>query len=364
MQNRPIRPRISILAGLTVLAALAAAPTYADTISSFMHERRAARQKTMDASLLSTAMSNPSAYQGRVIEVSANVTGQVASGSERTVLLQIGQQSLAATLPTSLQDATWIEVDRPIRALFLVDATSKDSLRMISAAPDGDAAAAEHAEEVAATTRSTPQTSRSMPYSRDGRRGEVVAGVDAPSGPYDDDGGHPNPALPERARAVFGAYHAAIHKLNKQLDDEDVDTITNSVLYFSDQNDVDPRLIVAMIIAESDFHIFSHSHAGAMGLCQIMPEEARRLGVTDPYDPEQNIAASCRILRGHLDKYGGAPANAGKIPYGEIRLIMAAYNAGPGAVHKYHGVPPYRETQRYVQKVAALYQQMCAGDTN
>jgi len=328
-----------------------------------MHERRAARQKTMDASLLSTAMSNPSAYQGRVVEVSATVSGQVASGSERTVLLQIGQQSLAVALPASLQQATWIEVDRPVRILFLVDASSKDSLRIISAAPDGDAADAERAEEDAAT-RSTPQTSRSMPYSRDGRRDEAVAGVDAPSGPYDDDGGHPNPALPARARAVFGAYHAAVHKLNRHLSDEEVDTITNSVLYFSDQNDVDPRLIVAMIIAESDFHIFSHSHAGAMGLGQIMPEEARRLGVTDPYDPEQNIAASCRILRGHLDKYGGAPANAGKIPYSQIRLIMAAYNAGPGAVHKYHGVPPYRETQRYVQKVALLYQEMCSGDTN
>jgi len=349
-----------------MLAAISAVPAHADgtdTISSFMHERRAARQKTMDASLLSTAMSNPSAYQGRVIEVSATVSGQVASGSERTVLLQIGQQSLAVTLPTSLQQSTWIEVDRPIRILFLVDAASKESLRMICAAPEGDAADAERAEQVAAT-RATPQTSRSMPYSRDGKRDEIVAGVDASDGSYDDDGGHPNPALPARARAVFGAYHAAIHKLNKNLSDEDLDTITNSVLYFSDQNDVDPRLIVAMIIAESDFHIFSHSHAGAMGLGQIMPEEARRLGVTDPYDPEQNIAASCRILRGHLDKYGGAPANAGKIPYSQIRLIMAAYNAGPGAVHKYHGVPPYRETQRYVQKVAALYQEMCAGDTN
>ena len=360
MHHSFTRTRISILAGLTLVACSTAA--YADDpVSTFMHERRASHTKAMDSSLLSTAMSNPSQYQGRVIEVSASVTGQVASGSDRTVLLQIGQQSLATMLPPSLHDALWIEVDRPLRALFIVDAKSKDSIRMIAAAPEMDAVAAERQEALEAAA--TPQTSRSMPYSRDGRGDEAVAGVGAGSNTsYDDDGGHANPALPPRARSVFGAYHKAIRGFNHRLSDDEIDTITNSVLYFSAQNDVDPRLIVAMIIAESDFDIYSHSHAGAMGLGQIMPDEARRYGCTDPYDPEQNIATAVKILRGHLDKYGGAPANAGKIPYSQIRLVMAAYNAGPGAVHKYHGVPPYRETQHYVERVATLYQEMCAGD--
>lgn len=358
------RSRIGILGGLLVVGLSAVQVAHADAssdpVATFIHQRRATRQKTMDVSLLSTAMSNPAAYQGRVIEASATVSGQVASGSDRTVLLQIGQQSLAVALPSTLNDAMWIEVDRPIRVLFLVDVHSKDSIRLLTAAPEMDAAAAERDDALAQAR--VVETSRSVGYSRDGSRGETVAGADAPATSYGDDGGHPNPALPARAKAVFGAYHAAIHKLNKRLDDDDLDTITNSVLYFSDQNDVDPRLIIAMIIAESDFNIHSHSHAGAMGLCQIMPDEARRYGVSDPYDPEENIAASCRILRGHLEKYGGAPANAGKIPYSQIRLIMAAYNAGPGAVKKYHGVPPYRETQNYVRKVAALYAEMCSGD--
>jgi soluble lytic murein transglycosylase-like protein len=325
-----------------------------------MHARRAAHQKPLDASQLSAIMSNPDSYQGRVVEFSATVSGQVASGSDRTVLLQIGQQSLAATLPDSLRQAMWIEVDRPIRVLFSVDPHAKDSVRMIAAAPDGEVVAAERQEaEEAASRASMP--SRSMAYSRTGDR-ETVAGVgasDDAAGTYNDDGGHPSAALPARARAVFGAYHAAIRKFNHRLSAEDVDTITNSVLYFSDQNDVDPRLIIAMIIAESDFNIYSRSHTGAMGLGQLMPETARNMGVTDPYDPEQNIAASVRILREHLDKYGGAPKDAGKIPYEQIRLIMAAYNAGPGAVKKYHGVPPYRETQRYVERVASLYREMC-----
>ena len=117
-----------------------------------------------------------------------------------------------------------------------------------------------------------------------------------------------------------------------------------------------------MIIAESDFDVYSTSHSGAMGLCQLMPENAREFGISNAYDPVQNIGAAVHMLRGHLDSYGGAPANAGLIPFNQIALTMAAYNAGPGAVRKYHGVPPYRETQRYIKKVASLYRQMCAGD--
>jgi len=96
-----------------------------------------------------------------------------------------------------------------------------------------------------------------------------------------------------------------------------------------------------------------------MGLGQLMPSTAAGMGVTDAYDPVQNIGAAVKILRGNLDKYGGAPAHAGEVPYSQIKLVMAAYNAGSGAVKKYHGVPPYRETQRYVVKVGMLYKSLC-----
>lgn len=351
------RLHISILAGLTLLTTALSISARADTndpVTAFMHVRHEGR-KPIDASMLSAAMSNPGEYQGRTIELTGTVSGLVASGSDRTVLLQIGQQSLAVALPDSLQSAIWIEVDHQIRALFVVDPAVKESLRMVAAAPEYDAATAER-QEAQANERAV-ETSRSMPYSRDGYRDASTETV----GAVGDDGGHPSTLLPPQARAIFGPYHAEIRKLGKRLSDEDVDTITNSVLYFSDQDGIDPRLIIAMIIAESDFDIFSRSHTGAMGLGQLMPETARNMGVTDPYDPEQNIAAAVRILRGHLDAYGGAPANAGEIPPDQIKLIMAAYNAGPGAVRKYHGVPPYRETQRYVQRVEALYREMCGG---
>ena len=78
-------------------------------------------------------------------------------------------------------------------------------------------------------------------------------------------------------------------------------------MLFSERYDVDPRLMVALIIAESDFRIKETSNKGAMGLGQIMPDEARDLRLTNPYDPVQNIAGAVYLLRGRLDKYSGGP---------------------------------------------------------
>jgi soluble lytic murein transglycosylase-like protein len=107
---------------------------------------------------------------------------------------------------------------------------------------------------------------------------------------------------------------------------------------------VDPALVKAVIANESGFDANATSKVGAQGLMQLMPETAQRLGVRDPYDPQQNVAGGTRYLRGLLDRFGG-----------DARLAVAAYNAGPGAVEKYGDVPPYAETQNYVQNVLASY---------
>jgi soluble lytic murein transglycosylase-like protein len=110
------------------------------------------------------------------------------------------------------------------------------------------------------------------------------------------------------------------------------------------RHELDPALLTAVVGQESGFRQRAISGAGAMGLMQLMPETARELGVRDPFDPAQNLDGGAKYLRGLIDRY-----------HGHLDLALAAYNAGPGAVDRYGGVPPYRETQSYVANILASY---------
>lgn len=103
---------------------------------------------------------------------------------------------------------------------------------------------------------------------------------------------------------------------------------------------LDENLIRGVMRAESSFDPTVVSPAGAQGLMQIMPALALELGVTDPFDPRQNIMAGARYLRQLLDAH-----------HGNLRLALASYNAGPGNVARYKGVPPFKETRNYVKKI-------------
>ena len=340
----------SLFAGL--VCGLYTRPAAADPVFAYFKAREAAALPLLAPSLFADVLAHPGSYAGRTLDVAVTVSGLVSSDGDRTALLTAGGQSASVPLPPQFKGEDWIASGARVRVLLLAapdDASLPSGLRLLAAVPEGDIAAAEHAH----AARQIALNSRPAVTRRSGRHVAVAWTSEAATL------GHPAGNLPPRALAIYGPYRSLVRRWNRRLSETDVDKITTSILYFSDANNIDPRLVVATIIAESDFDIQSTSHAGAMGLAQIMPDEARSLGVTNPYDPIQNIGAAVHILRGHLDKYGGAPPDAGIIPVSRILLTMAAYNAGPGAVHKYHGVPPYRETRRYVAKIAALYHQMC-----
>jgi len=110
------------------------------------------------------------------------------------------------------------------------------------------------------------------------------------------------------------------------------------------RHNVDPNLVRAVVKVESNFNPNAVSRKGAMGLMQLMPSTARSLKVQNPFDPEQNVDAGVRHLRQLLDNYGG-----------DVRLTLAAYNAGAGAVARSAGVPRFAETRNYVRRITDLY---------
>ena len=107
---------------------------------------------------------------------------------------------------------------------------------------------------------------------------------------------------------------------------------------------LDPKLVRAVIQAESGYNQRALSNKGAMGLMQLMPMTARLLRVSDPWDAEQNVRGGTTYLRQLLDRFQG-----------RVEWAVAAYNAGPGAVERHRGIPPYRETRAYVKKVLERY---------
>jgi soluble lytic murein transglycosylase-like protein len=111
---------------------------------------------------------------------------------------------------------------------------------------------------------------------------------------------------------------------------------------YAAQNNLEPSLVKAVIQTESGGNPRSVSGAGAMGLMQLMPANVKEAGISDPFDPEQNIAAGTKQLAGLLSQY-----------HGDLDLALAGYNAGPGNVRKYGGVPPFTETQNYIHRVKA-----------
>jgi len=303
---------------------------------------------------------DPAAYANVVIELRGMVSGSIQRAKSVSFLLTMddGQSVL---LPAPAPDAPMLTAGtRPrLRVLARVAPGVIGNVApfdVVAVAYDADVtlreqqAAAREAAAKEQAARRAADASRSASTPRTGlaARSLPTAGLSDLARRY----------LSPEAQSVYPAYYRFIRGHNRRLSAKQADEITVSLLYFCARHEVDPRLAVAMIIAESDFDPTSTSNKGAMGLGQIMPDEARAYGLQNPYDPIQNVRASINMLRLKLDKYREPGVPAKMLTWRQVALAMAAYNAGSGAVRKYGGIPPYRETQKYVQRVISLYREL------
>jgi soluble lytic murein transglycosylase-like protein len=150
----------------------------------------------------------------------------------------------------------------------------------------------------------------------------------------------PYPEPPVPATAQDTAKIAAAASGSAQLRDTVYSELINAT---AQTHGVDPILVQALIQVESNYQPRARSSKGAMGLMQLMPAVAREYNVRNAYDPKSNIDAGIRKLKSLLEKMGG-----------DVALALAAYNAGDGAVAKFNGMPPYRETRNYVSRILAI----------
>jgi soluble lytic murein transglycosylase-like protein len=151
------------------------------------------------------------------------------------------------------------------------------------------------------------------------------------------------PPPPAKRTPVAGTFATTLASVNPPTQSRPKATTVpfqNLIVAAANKYGIDPALLAGVVKQESNFNPNAKSGAGAKGLTQLMDATARGLGVTDPFDPAQSLDGGARFLSGLLKQF-----------HGDQSLALAAYNAGPGAVQKYGGIPPYEETQRYVPKV-------------
>jgi soluble lytic murein transglycosylase-like protein len=146
------------------------------------------------------------------------------------------------------------------------------------------------------------------------------------------------PSTPE----TIAVYAGVLHQYNPEMPDWQRRDLARHLLVTAGRYRIDPNMLAAIVSVESSWHTHARSYAGAIGLGQLMPGTAATLGV-NPRDPAQNLEGAAEYLRGLMKTFASNPHR--------YELVFAAYNAGPKAVIRYGGIPPYGETQHYVIKV-------------
>jgi soluble lytic murein transglycosylase-like protein len=145
-----------------------------------------------------------------------------------------------------------------------------------------------------------------------------------------------------------GTYATLLRTINPHLQVNQSLRYARSIIADAERSNLDPRLIVALVTVESSWRPNAVSSVGARGLGQLMPTTAAQLGVHNAWDPAQNLRGAAEYLRAMLNRFAGRGTDT-------LRYAIGAYNAGPKAVEKFGGIPPYQETQNYVRRVLAVW---------
>lgn len=324
-------PRAATILGLVAFAHIGMGQPLPD----YLKQRKAAGIS------LSVGIPALEAFVGkRTLEIRGTVKGTFSANGRQVLMVDRGDgESIfvqAGEIPT------WLEHGH-VTARLLVRAERDDELGelrawLIAAAEDFEIAELERKEAAkAAAAKAAAAKSIAAPAKK-------PAGVAAK-----------NWNLPASEATPY--YASFIRQRNRRLSNQEVWKIAEGIVGFSIMYGVDARLIMAMVMAESGFNPGATSRAGAQGLGQLMPGTARGMGLTNAYDTNQNLYATVRIVRGHLERYGKKVRD----DFGALILMLAAYNAGSGRVRQYGGVPPFKETQNYIRKVVSYYRAFTGG---
>ncbi len=303
----------------------------------------ALRRKYLVSVPLTTLNQDASTYIGRVCEIRGRLAGLLKSDAGPSCSMIICTEDASYTI-----NADFNVQNNPGDYLACLakigegSAHSLSDLRLVAYTYDADLRrveedAARSAQAKAARSRPARAVSRQKTTSRaPASAGSAVVTIDQ----------------------LVRVYGRAIRNFNPKLSFAQADTIARSIIAFSLHYKVDARLVCAVILAESHFRLNATSGCGAQGLGQLMPSTAAGLGVNDAYDPVQNIYGSVRYIKSMLDRTSGNKQWS-DLTWSDLALALAAYNAGPGAVKRHGGVPPYRETQNYVRRVTSIYRKLC-----
>ena len=307
----------------------------AQSIDTYLHLRRENRiTQATDISALDNIV------DPRIVELSTTVKGTFKVGDHGELMVERSDGSSAIVDCTDIPD--WL-VGNEVKARLLVkvhrdETTEEVKMDLLGAAMDSDVAPYDKATAATKPAKKTSSrlarkelTSRHLTYRM-----------------------RANDNIPESK--FTPTYAGFIQKINRNLSDDDAFAIAHYLIHDCLKYGVDARLIMAMVLAESGFNPWATSKHGAQGLGQLMPGTANGLGVGNAYDVEQNLDGMVRMVRGLLDTYKASTGD----DYTTLCYTIAAYNAGAGAVSKYRGIPPYPETQKYVQKVVYYYSQFTA----